>query len=84
MVVFNIYMYSPHIIQYIVEKIPYMLSNSVFGKLVEYQMIVLKFFVFVFKQSHMIFEMPGNQNDHLGILKPKRFFHLLNTVHCQN
>lgn len=35
-------------IQYIVEKIPYMLSNSIFGKLVEYQMIVLKFFLFLF------------------------------------
>lgn len=83
MVVFNIYILPSYDSVHCGKKIPYMLSNSIFGKLVEYQMIGLKFF-FVFRQSHMIFEMPGNQNDHLGILKPKGFFHLLNTVHCQN
>lgn len=50
MVVFNIYIYilPSYDSVHCGKKIPYMLSNSIFGKLVEYQMIVLKFFCFCF------------------------------------
>lgn len=48
MVVFNIYILPSYDSVHCGKKIPYMLSNSIFGKLVEYQMIVLKFFLFLF------------------------------------